>query len=415
MGKDMVLDSLIVKILGTIYPPASLTQELRELIAQLPVAINAERTAREALIAQLRNQVNNSKSTGKDLEIHKLKTEKGQLVADIKRLEAGFRQWKIPVPTTYTPKAILDGPSACLPLNDSTVAAPAENVAAAGSSGKFSGLYEISSKTSEWTDMFSVSTRTSRTIKPGIDQQQITKTSPNQDPVTNLQPRFPNRVVSPSQEPRPRCYAASATRFFYESSQSANVFQGNDKQFIHPSRVGQMDETSVTKLCNPALAASMADARAAPAAGTPPSGLNSGHVGAIQQGIVPSSQRSALPNEMWQSRFGGLASTASSQGSQPSASKGAENATISSTQDSCLVGRATATTASKKRAASPSNQGDAAKKAKVDLVDIDRAPDASRDDTMIASVAENQRLYTRNLPYATSKADLEDFFHGYAV
>ena len=269
------------------------------------------------------------------------------------------------------------------------------------------------------TDAFSVSANTRSVTKIEVGQQQITKTGANQDPVLNLQPRFQNRVVSPPKDPRPHCYTASAAGFYYDSSKPANVLQGNDKQAIHSSRLGQMDESSGPKLYNRKLAASIAEARGK-AAGTPSSGPSSSQIGATQQGGAPSRQglnppttRSALPNEMWQSRFGKLASTGSSQDSQLSASYEAKKTTSSTTQDPRLIDRGNASTSGKKRAASPSFQGDAAKKAKVDAVDGRiRAPDVSQDD---AAIAENRRLYVGNLPYATTKQELQDFFKGYLV
>ena len=138
MGNEQAMDSLIVKILGKIQPPSQLTKELRDLVLQIPVALHTERTAAESRVNQPKNDNKNHKNAGKDAEIHKLKTEKGQLVADIKRLEAGFRQRKIPVPTIYTPRAILDGPSARPPFNNSTTVASAGKLGAAGPSGEFS-------------------------------------------------------------------------------------------------------------------------------------------------------------------------------------------------------------------------------------------------------------------------------------
>lgn len=427
MSNDMTLDSLMVKILGMVYPPLPMTQELRDLIIKLPVAINRERAAREAMVPQpvnqgtvggaiaskdaeikklkatvkeLENQTRNQSKSTKNAEISKLKSEKAKLATNVKRLEQEVKNAKAPHDTLSNP---LKSASQAV----SSTFAPTGFGFTAPPGGRRGDSHQKSSSNAFVTRP--------NAVKPECELQHITKTGSNLLPVTNLQPRFQNRAVSPAKDPRPQIYTTSALGFYYQSTQNTNVFQGNERQTIHPSRMGQMDESSVTKLHDP-LSTSMgqpntgvsnvgvgarqsqaaqqafqksvkkavqkalypdgipatqaAQASENQAAEKPSSGAKSSTLGGVlQQPTSLSSQpisapaaRKALPNEMWKSKFGGLDSNPSSQSSQLASFNGTEKKDV---QDSRLVDR-TAAVAGMKRAASPSAERDAVKKSKGD-------------------------------------------------
>lgn len=472
MSNDMTLDSLMVKILGMVYPPLPMTQELRDLIIKLPVAINKERAAREATATQpvnhttgggniankdaeikklkatvicLQNQIKNTAKKGvnnsnnNNAEIQKLKSEKGQLAADVKRLEQALKNPNAPRNAlVLTPRHVLDasGPTFAPTFT-------------ATQGGGLRNSHQTSSVQLQ-ANAFVAKANTAYPAKAESGQQHITKTGSNMLPVTNLQPRFQNRAVSTPSDPRLQIYSTSVSGLYYQSTQNTNVFSGNEKQTIHPSRMGQMDESSVTKLPDPRLTMKTAEAQGKPNAGAssshhsqaaqkafqesvkravqkalhpdsvpttratealgkqagetrPSAATSNGQGGVLQQPAslnepnTAHAARKALPSEVWKSKFGDLSSNPSSQGSQPASFDKAEKNDV---QDPRLVDRPPAA-AGVKRAASPSGEQDAAKKSKSDWGSQPAADDVV--DKTAELPTQDPRLLDRGFPAPVKK------------
>lgn len=363
MSGNLSVDSLVVQILGKSSPSSNLTKELRELVAQLPVALNAERTAYQSRISDLSNQLKKLKNDDKDKEIQRLRSLNGQLAGDIKRLEQTAQASNATTKAVHTPRCRLDAAlTAIAPIN-------ARSLALA----------------TTWKTKETVDTCAAKTT--GITANGITKTGANMQPVVNLQPRFQNRLIPPPKDSRTDLYQATATGPVFQSAittSATNVFHGNEKQVIHPSRMGQMDEGSVSKIQDPRLLY-----RTAPPPGdkmvTSQPRINGQHGNQLeaplqtpslnQPQLVASTVRTTLPSEMWQARFGDLFSDKTFQATQPTASTSSQEVQAGTLQDGRLEGSISATSG-KKRAVSPSAEQDANKKVKVSSEDFS-IPDGS--------------------------------------
>lgn len=390
MAGNLSLDSLVMKILGKIHPPAAPTKELRDLVGLLPAAVHAERAAHEAKVNELTQKINQSKSkkevdpaTAK--EINNLKSVEGGLKADMKKLETAFKDAGSKNVHAQARKE-LESLRSRTDLHKADILRFEQNVKDGKtqvtlpyvSNRLTKQTVASTSANSEWsptvfhskfTQLISDNMREPREPLPAH--------TPYPKIVTNPTTRPQLSARSPPQDPRPQLYMPTPTGFYFEppgATSAPRVFQGNEKQTIHPSRLGQMDEASVSKVQDSAL-----PGRIAAALGTSSAILaqiDSAHRqrqaggqltadrSSIQPIYPPTTEASATSDT---SKYGAprFFESALSYASQRVPSTEIRDAQGPSTRDPRLAGRPIAPT-DKKRAASPSIEHEVAKKVKVE-------------------------------------------------
>ena len=270
MAGDLSLDSLIMKILARIPPPANLTKDLRDLVGMLPAAVHAERAVHEAKINELTKKVNQRKSTTKDIdsatakEINNIKSVEGGLKYDITQLENLLGK-------ATCDKAAGEARNVLqrLKCHSSTLKGDITRLEQNLKGGNAPAT--LSYVPTGLTRPTATSTSTNSECSPSLLHPRLTRLiSDNmQDPreppavltsyplpIANLPTRSQLSARSPPQDPRPQLYAPSSSGFLSESSRANDaprIFQGNEKQTIHPSRLGHLDERSVSKVLDSAL------------------------------------------------------------------------------------------------------------------------------------------------------------------